>query len=126
MDLVAPLTEEEQTLYGNISYSMDNLHESLGAETGIHPTKERTLMARWRYPSLSIHGIEGACVLAVKLGKLGLDMVEDQLVHILALHVRHGTDREFTNNLGGDDRLGTRGGGSTPHTFRDSWISWLL
>ncbi|KAJ5421681.1 Peptidase M20 [Penicillium cf. griseofulvum] len=55
-----PLTEEEQTLYGNISYTMDNLHESLGAETGIHPTKERTLMARWRYPSLSIHGIEGA------------------------------------------------------------------
>ncbi|KAJ5816870.1 hypothetical protein N7447_009103 [Penicillium robsamsonii] len=39
---------------------MDNLHESLGSETGIHPTKERTLMARWRYPSLSIHGIEGA------------------------------------------------------------------
>lgn len=60
MDLVAPLTEEEQTLYGNISYTMDNLHESLGAETGIHPNKERTLMARWRYPSLSIHGVEGA------------------------------------------------------------------
>ena len=39
---------------------MENLHESLGSETGIHPTKERTLMARWRYPSLSIHGIEGA------------------------------------------------------------------
>lgn len=59
-DLVAPLTEEEKSIYGGISYSMDNLHESLGAETGIHPTKERTLMARWRYPSLSIHGIEGA------------------------------------------------------------------
>ncbi|KAJ5118535.1 Cys-Gly metallodipeptidase dug1 [Penicillium atrosanguineum] len=60
MDLVAPLTEEEKALYPNISYTMDNLHESLGSETGIHPTKERTLMARWRYPSLSIHGVEGA------------------------------------------------------------------
>ncbi|KAJ5114598.1 Zn-dependent exopeptidase [Penicillium alfredii] len=60
MDLVEPLTEEEKSLYGNISYTMDNLHESLGSETGIHPTKERTLMARWRYPSLSIHGVEGA------------------------------------------------------------------
>lgn len=60
MDLVAPVTEEEKSLYGGISYTMDNLHESLGAETGIHPTKERTLMARWRYPSLSIHGVEGA------------------------------------------------------------------
>lgn len=60
MDLVAPVTEEESKLYPTISYSMDNLHESLGSETSIHPTKERTLMARWRYPSLSIHGIEGA------------------------------------------------------------------
>jgi len=59
-DLVAPVTEEERTLYSGISYTMDNLHESLGSETGIHPTTERTLMARWRYPSLSIHGIEGA------------------------------------------------------------------
>lgn len=60
MDLVAPVTEEESKLYPTISYSMDNLHESLGSETSIHPTKERTLMARWRYPSLSIHGVEGA------------------------------------------------------------------
>ena len=60
MDLVEPVTEEEKSLYTNISYTMENLHESLGSETGIHPTKERTLMARWRFPSLSIHGIEGA------------------------------------------------------------------
>jgi Cys-Gly metallodipeptidase DUG1 len=59
-ELVAPVTEEEKALYPNISYSMENLHESLGSETGIHPTKERTLMARWRFPSLSIHGVEGA------------------------------------------------------------------
>ncbi|KAL1995372.1 hypothetical protein VTN49DRAFT_1559 [Thermomyces lanuginosus] len=60
MDLVAPLTEEEEKLYPSISYSMKDLHDSLGSETSIHPTKERTLMARWRYPSLSLHGIEGA------------------------------------------------------------------
>ncbi|KAL3704203.1 hypothetical protein TMatcc_009894 [Talaromyces marneffei ATCC 18224] len=60
MDLVAPVTAEEEKLYPNISYSMDDLHESLGSKTSIHATKERTLMARWRYPSLSIHGIEGA------------------------------------------------------------------
>ncbi|KAJ6153788.1 Cys-Gly metallodipeptidase dug1 [Penicillium chermesinum] len=60
MDLVEPVTEEEKSLYGNISYTMENLHESLGSETSIHPNKERTLMARWRFPSLSIHGIEGA------------------------------------------------------------------
>ncbi|KAH8688885.1 putative glutamate carboxypeptidase [Talaromyces proteolyticus] len=60
MDLVAPVTEVEAQLYPGISYSMDDLHESLGSTTSIHPTKERTLMARWRYPSLSVHGIEGA------------------------------------------------------------------
>lgn len=58
--LVAPLTDEEKALYANISFTMDNLYESLGSKTSIYPDKEETLMARWRYPSLSIHGIEGA------------------------------------------------------------------
>ncbi|KAK5291878.1 hypothetical protein BJ546DRAFT_1023092 [Cryomyces antarcticus] len=59
-DLVAPLTDEEKSLYGDISFTMDNLYESLGSKTGIYDDKERTLMARWRYPSLSLHGVEGA------------------------------------------------------------------
>ena len=59
-EMVAPLTEEEKSLYKGISYEMANLYESLGSETGIFSDKESTLMARWRYPSLSIHGVEGA------------------------------------------------------------------
>ncbi|RMZ91815.1 hypothetical protein DV736_g941, partial [Chaetothyriales sp. CBS 134916] len=59
-EMVAPLTDEEKKLYGPIAYTMDNLYESLGAKTGIFDDKERTLMARWRYPSLSLHGVEGA------------------------------------------------------------------
>ena len=59
-EMVAPLTDEEKGLYGPIAYSMDNLHESIGSKTGIFDNKEQTLMARWRYPSLSVHGIEGA------------------------------------------------------------------
>ena len=59
-ELVAPLTKEEQSLYKDIAFTMDNLYESLGSKTGIFPDKERTLMGRWRYPSLSLHGIEGA------------------------------------------------------------------
>lgn len=58
-DLVAPVTKEEQSLYGGIAYTMENLYESLGSKTGIFTDKESTLMARWRYPSLSLHGIEG-------------------------------------------------------------------
>ncbi|KAG8625388.1 hypothetical protein KVT40_007139 [Elsinoe batatas] len=59
-DLVAPVTDEEQSLYKDIAFTMDNLYESLGSKTGIYNDKERTLMGRWRFPSLSLHGIEGA------------------------------------------------------------------
>jgi Cys-Gly metallodipeptidase DUG1 len=59
-EMVAPMTEEEKKLYGPIAYTMDNLYESLGSKATITETKEETLMARWRYPSLSLHGIEGA------------------------------------------------------------------
>ena len=59
-EMVAPVTDEEKALYGDISYTMDNLHESLGSKTTIFEDKENTLMARWRYPSLSVHGVEGA------------------------------------------------------------------
>lgn len=59
-EMVADLAEDEKALYGDISFTMNNLHESLGSTTTIHEDAERTLMARWRYPSLSIHGVEGA------------------------------------------------------------------
>ncbi|KKA26804.1 hypothetical protein TD95_004359 [Thielaviopsis punctulata] len=60
MEQVAPVTAEEDALYDNIAFTMDNIYESLGSKTTIHDTKKPTLMARWRYPSLSLHGIEGA------------------------------------------------------------------
>ncbi|KAK5075532.1 hypothetical protein LTR64_001739 [Lithohypha guttulata] len=59
-ELVAPVTEDEKKLYPNISYTMDNLYESIGSKTSIFETKDETLMARWRFPSLSVHGVEGA------------------------------------------------------------------
>ncbi|KAL9086553.1 MAG: hypothetical protein Q9159_004143 [Coniocarpon cinnabarinum] len=60
MEQVAPKTKDEQNIYSNIAYTMDDFHEAMGSTTGVYPTKEDTLMARWRYPSLSLHGIEGA------------------------------------------------------------------
>jgi Cys-Gly metallodipeptidase DUG1 len=59
-EMVAPLTDSEKALYKNIAFTMDNLYESLGSTTGIYDDKEQTLMGRWRFPSLSLHGIEGA------------------------------------------------------------------
>ncbi|KAK0672351.1 hypothetical protein QBC41DRAFT_313660 [Cercophora samala] len=57
---VAPVTAEEDGLYDGISFTMETLHESLGSKTTIFEDKKKTLMARWRNPSLSIHGVEGA------------------------------------------------------------------
>jgi Cys-Gly metallodipeptidase DUG1 len=46
-ELVAPVTKEEQALYGDIAFTMDNLYESLGSKTSIFDNKEQTLMGRY-------------------------------------------------------------------------------
>jgi Cys-Gly metallodipeptidase DUG1 len=60
MDQVAPLTEEESQTYDALDFDMNVLHDSLGNTNSIHDSAKKTLMHRWRYPSLSLHGIEGA------------------------------------------------------------------
>ncbi|KAI1274011.1 cytosolic non-specific dipeptidase [Xylaria sp. FL0933] len=57
---VAPVSSDEEGLYDQIAFTMETLHESLGSKTTIYEDKKATLMARWRYPSLSVHGVEGA------------------------------------------------------------------
>ena len=70
-DQVAPLTPEESALYKNLAFSMTELHDAIGSTTALFPDEKNTLMhryhlqnhrftGRWRYPSLSLHGIEGA------------------------------------------------------------------
>ncbi|SGZ52344.1 CIC11C00000004945 [Sungouiella intermedia] len=59
-DMVAPLTEKEDTLYDDIDFSVDELHAASGSKTGLYDNKKDILKHRWRYPSLSIHGVEGA------------------------------------------------------------------
>lgn len=59
-DSVAPLTEEEQKLYEPIDFDPNEYKSDIGTKKLIHDKKENVLMARWRYPSLSLHGIEGA------------------------------------------------------------------
>lgn len=39
---------------------MEDLHDAVGNTINLHTTPEATLQHRWRYPSLSIHGIEKA------------------------------------------------------------------
>lgn len=57
---VAPLTEQEDKLYDDIEFDVQVLNDATGSQTALYNDKKSILQHRWRYPSLSIHGIEGA------------------------------------------------------------------
>lgn len=56
---MAPVTKEEMTMYENINFDVEDYKQDIGASKLIYEgDKIKTLMARWRYNSLSIHGIQ--------------------------------------------------------------------
>ncbi|RWS28925.1 cytosolic non-specific dipeptidase-like isoform X1 [Leptotrombidium deliense] len=57
---VLPKTKEEIESYKNITFDVNEYTKEIGAKKLYQQSKEDVLAARWRYPSLSIHGIEGA------------------------------------------------------------------
>lgn len=59
-EAVAPVGENETDLYKNLEFSQQEMQADTGVTQFLHDTKEDLLMHRWRYPSLTIHGIEGA------------------------------------------------------------------
>nr|BAK07062.1 predicted protein [Hordeum vulgare subsp. vulgare] len=59
-ELVAPLTDEERKRYDVINFSVKDIDDAVGASVALSDDKATTLMGRMRYPSLSLHGIEGA------------------------------------------------------------------
>nr|XP_018917689.1 PREDICTED: cytosolic non-specific dipeptidase [Bemisia tabaci] len=60
-DEVAPETANEKDVYDPIEFNLSHFKSDIGCSKIIHEgDKVKTLMSRWRYPSLSIHGIEGA------------------------------------------------------------------
>ncbi|KAF6059931.1 Cys-Gly metallodipeptidase DUG1 [Candida albicans] len=59
-DMVAPLTDKEDQLYDSIDFSVEELNAASGSQTSLHDNKKDILKHRWRFPSLSLHGIEGA------------------------------------------------------------------
>jgi nonspecific dipeptidase len=60
MEDVAEITTNELDLYKNISFDPECFREDIGSNCLLHQDKTNLLMHRWRYPSLSLHGIEGA------------------------------------------------------------------
>ncbi|XP_075229128.1 cytosolic non-specific dipeptidase-like [Lycorma delicatula] len=57
---VLPTTCEELKTYENIDFCVKEFKKAVGCEQLLHEDKIKILTNTWRYPSLSIHGIEGA------------------------------------------------------------------
>lgn len=90
MDDVAKVTPEEEALYDGLdfdceSFKKDNKVTSVSNKL-MYDNKKDLLMARWRYPTLSLHGIEGAfagpgaktVIPAKAIGKFSMRLVPDQ------------------------------------------------
>ena len=61
MDPVAKVTDEELASYEGIDFDVEDYKNDLKTAKLVNDKdKVKTLMARWRFPSLSLHGIEGA------------------------------------------------------------------
>ena len=88
MDDVKPVTSEEEALYDTLEFSVDEYMTENRISSGklMQDDKKSLLMARWRYPTLSLHGIEGAfagggakTVIPSKvIGKFSMRLVPDQ------------------------------------------------
>lgn len=59
-EMVPPPTKEELEMYDKLDYSIEDIEDAAGASIAVSSDKAKVLMGRMRYPSLSLHGIEGA------------------------------------------------------------------
>ncbi|XP_065367724.1 cytosolic non-specific dipeptidase [Calliphora vicina] len=84
---IAPLLHNEHEIYEKIDYEVEDYKKDIGATALPHKeNKTQLLMHRWRYPSLSIHGIEGAfseagaktVIPAKVIGKFSMRIVPNQ------------------------------------------------
>lgn len=102
-EMVAPVTEKEHEIYEEIDFSLDELNNASGSNTALYTKKEDILMHRWRYPSLSLHGVEGAfsaqgaktVIPAKVMGKFSIRTVPDMDSEKLTKLVIDHCDKEF-------------------------------
>jgi nonspecific dipeptidase len=107
MNSVKPLTPEEEALYETIDFDVEAFKEENKIKSVsdklLHDNKKDLLMHRWRYPSLSLHGIEGAfagvgaktVIPAKVIGKFSLRLVPDQDPKQIETVVKAHLNKEF-------------------------------
>ncbi|MHA2250548.1 MAG: M20/M25/M40 family metallo-hydrolase [Candidatus Kariarchaeaceae archaeon] len=85
-DKVLPLGSTEESLYDAIEYDLVRYREALGVKALQFDNVKKVLLHKWRYPTISIHGIEGAfsgpggkTVIPSRVtGKVSMRLVPDQ------------------------------------------------
>lgn len=64
MDDVTPVTDKEIESYKPVEFDVEEFKKDAGVDevsnTLLHDSKQAVLMHRWRYPTLSLHGVQGA------------------------------------------------------------------
>lgn len=103
MDDVVSVTEDEKKIYENIDFDIDEYRNEVCTNRLIQQSKEELLMHRWRFPSLSLHGIEGAfsdcgCKTVIPrkvIGKFSIRIVPNQKPEIIEKCVVEYLDKIF-------------------------------
>jgi len=107
-DDVRPVTSREEKMYTDIEFNLEHYKNDCKVKsvsnTLLEADKKLLLMKRWRHPTLSIHGIEGAfsgsgaktVIPAEAIGKFSLRLVPDQdpdrIEKVVVEHIK----REFS------------------------------
>jgi len=103
-ELVAPLTDEEDSLYDNIDFDHQEYAKDIGTDRLLHHgenVNKKSLQHRWRFPSLSIHGVEGSfdgegCKTVIPkkvIGKFSIRLVPHQTPEPIEVLVRNYLER---------------------------------
>ena len=104
MDTVAPLMDTERALYQGIDFSLESHKHAAGVQKLLYEGDlESSLMHIWRYPSLSVHGIEGAhsgpgaktVIPGRVIGKFSIRLVPDQQPEVIKDLVRKHCEATF-------------------------------
>jgi nonspecific dipeptidase len=102
-DSVRPVTPEEMKTYESIDFDPEEFRKVVGSQKLSKTGKTEILQHRWRFPSLSIHGVEGAfsgsgskTVIPKKVvGKFSFRLVPDQDPKDIEKHVQDYLKKEF-------------------------------
>lgn len=90
-------------MYETLDFTLADIENATESKTTIYDTKKESLMAKWRNPSLSLHGIEGAfyspgaktVIPAMVKGKFSLRSVPNQEPREIENLVKKHCESEF-------------------------------